>query len=218
VVAPARDDEVDNPGEVENPGAHRAPDGLKPRLVTTNSRGEKGPEDGPCSQRTAFLHSARTRTSVRCAGRAEVSRSESAGPAARWVARVTSAQRTRSMVSRLSARRSSMTARCHGRRGHEPATDGHELRRPRAAVHCGRRAPVIRCPMWQPGGAASVASAERAARRNRSWNPPRAGPSGPTRSAGDMAGVVNRRWRLLARPALRRGPGRDRQRRPGVRW
>ena len=55
MVAPAQGDEGGNPGEVENPGEHRAPNGINPRLGATNSRGEKGPEDEPISQRTACL-------------------------------------------------------------------------------------------------------------------------------------------------------------------
>jgi hypothetical protein len=49
VVAPAQGDEGESPGEVENPGEHRASDGLNTRLGATNSRGEKGPEDEPIS-------------------------------------------------------------------------------------------------------------------------------------------------------------------------
>lgn len=55
MVAPAQGDEGRNPGEVENPGEHRAPDGINPRLGATNSRGEKGPEDEPISLSTACL-------------------------------------------------------------------------------------------------------------------------------------------------------------------
>jgi hypothetical protein len=55
VVAPVQGDEGGNPGEVENPGEHRAPDGINPRLGATNSRGEKGPEDEPISLSTACL-------------------------------------------------------------------------------------------------------------------------------------------------------------------
>jgi hypothetical protein len=51
--APARDDEGEDLEEVENPGEHRAPDGLNNHLETTNSRGEKGPEDEPLSRCTA---------------------------------------------------------------------------------------------------------------------------------------------------------------------
>ena len=56
MVAPAPGDEGGNPGEVENPGEHRASDGLNTRPVATNSRGEKGPEDEPLSLRTACFH------------------------------------------------------------------------------------------------------------------------------------------------------------------
>jgi hypothetical protein len=56
---------VEHPGEVENPGEHRASGGLNTRLGTTNSRGEQGPEDEPYSQRTACLRSECLRTSVR---------------------------------------------------------------------------------------------------------------------------------------------------------
>jgi hypothetical protein len=64
VEAPAQGDEGGNPGEVENPGEHRASDGLNTRLDATNSRGEKGPEDEPFSQRTACLHRARPTASA----------------------------------------------------------------------------------------------------------------------------------------------------------
>ena len=47
--APAQGDEGGNPEEVENPGEHRASDGLNTCLDATNSRGEKGPEDEPIS-------------------------------------------------------------------------------------------------------------------------------------------------------------------------
>jgi hypothetical protein len=55
VEAPAQGDEGESPGEIENPGEHRAPNGINPRLGATYSRGEKGPEDEPISQRTACL-------------------------------------------------------------------------------------------------------------------------------------------------------------------
>jgi hypothetical protein len=63
--ASAQDDEVEHPGEVENPGEHRASGGLNTRLGRTNSRGEKGPENEPSSQRTACLRSERVRASAR---------------------------------------------------------------------------------------------------------------------------------------------------------
>jgi hypothetical protein len=68
VEAPAQGDEGGRPEEVENPGEHRAPDGLNTRLGATNFRGEKGPEDEPISQCTACLRSIRARTSVRRTG------------------------------------------------------------------------------------------------------------------------------------------------------
>jgi hypothetical protein len=81
VEAPAQGDEGGTPEEVENPGEHRALDGLNTRLGATNFRGEKGPEDEPISQSTACLRSVRARTSVRRAERTERTRSESASPA-----------------------------------------------------------------------------------------------------------------------------------------
>jgi hypothetical protein len=68
VEAPARGDEGESPEEIENPGEHRAPDGINPRLGATNSRGEKGPEDEPISQRTACLRF-RTCTGLRSGAR-----------------------------------------------------------------------------------------------------------------------------------------------------
>ena len=62
--APAQGDEGETPGEVENPGEHRASDGLNTRLEATNSRGEKGPEDEPFSLRTACLHRQRRTASA----------------------------------------------------------------------------------------------------------------------------------------------------------
>jgi hypothetical protein len=59
VEAPAQGDEGGTPEEVENPGEHRALDGLNTRLGATNFRGEKGPEDEPISQCTACLRSVR---------------------------------------------------------------------------------------------------------------------------------------------------------------
>jgi hypothetical protein len=66
--ASAQGDEGETPGEVENPGEHRASGGVNTRRRTTNSRGEKGPEDEPISQRTACLRSERAPTSVWGAG------------------------------------------------------------------------------------------------------------------------------------------------------
>lgn len=70
--APAQGDEGEDPGEVENPGEHRASGGLNTRPGTTNSRGEKGLEDEPISQRTACSCSERARASVWRAGEQEI--------------------------------------------------------------------------------------------------------------------------------------------------
>jgi hypothetical protein len=80
VEAPAQGDEGGYPGEVENPGEHRASGGLKTRLGATYSRGEKGPEDEPLSQRTACLHHERSWPRS-AGGRMKDTRSESAAPA-----------------------------------------------------------------------------------------------------------------------------------------
>jgi hypothetical protein len=81
VEAPAQGDEGESPGEIENPGEHRAPNGINPRLGATYSRGEKGPEDEPISQRTACLRSERAPDLGLAHGRAENTRSVSVSPA-----------------------------------------------------------------------------------------------------------------------------------------
>ena len=79
--ASAHGDEGETPEEIENPGEHRAPDGINPRVVATNSRGEKGPEDEPISQRTACLRFERALDFGPARGRAENTRSVSVTPA-----------------------------------------------------------------------------------------------------------------------------------------
>jgi hypothetical protein len=54
VEARVQGDEGESPGEVENPGEHRAPGGLTRYLEATDSRGEKGLEDEPLSLSVAL--------------------------------------------------------------------------------------------------------------------------------------------------------------------
>jgi hypothetical protein len=54
VEARVQGDEGEDPGEVENPGEHRALGGLIRYLVATDSRGEKGLEDEPLSLSVAL--------------------------------------------------------------------------------------------------------------------------------------------------------------------
>jgi hypothetical protein len=85
--ASAQGDEGEDPGEVENPGEHRASGGLNTRPGTTNSRGEKGLEDEPISQRTACFRPERIPTSVWRAGGRKIPGLK-AWPQLRLVARI----------------------------------------------------------------------------------------------------------------------------------
>jgi hypothetical protein len=66
---------------IENPGEHRAPDGLNRRSVATNFQGEKDPEDESFSSCTACLCPVRAPGFGPGRGRAEGTRSESVTPA-----------------------------------------------------------------------------------------------------------------------------------------
>jgi hypothetical protein len=140
VEAPAQGDEGETLEEVENPGEHRAPDGINPRLGATNSRGEKGPEDEPISQRTACLRF-RTRSGPRF-----VAREERRTPGLktcrqlRLVARVKDARRLQSLALQRH-HYLPQTVSSGGRVWHEPRPDapGKDRLRPAPSGGGGHR-------------------------------------------------------------------------------
>jgi hypothetical protein len=202
VEAPAQGDEGGRPEEVENPGEHRAPDGLNTRLGATNFRGEKGPEDEPISQCTACLRSIRARTSVRRTGERREPGLKTRRQL-RLVARVKDERWMWNLVSAPSSTSPTQTVPSRGRPWHKSRADAPRggpasAGTPKEAADAGFSLRPMRGLVPGSGfGRPREFYEAGAGRRNRPRRAGRRHPSGYHRPSTTTVGVENRRFVVL---------------------